>query len=73
MEPAKSIVEHLGGAVLVARALDLSVGAISKWSTPIERGGRGGLVPSRHIPKLCKLALARGGFLEPNSFFRGHI
>lgn len=73
MEPARSIVESLGGVSAVARYLSITPGAVSKWCMPVRRKGTGGLIPSRHIPKLCALAGQLGKFLEPNSFFRGHL
>lgn len=63
----------LGGAKVVAERLGLTPGAVTKWSTPIERRGCGGLIPSLNIPKLIVLARELGAFLEPNMFFRGHI
>lgn len=73
IQPARSIVEMLGGVGVVAKALHLTPSAVSKWSTPTERGGCGGLIPSRHIPPLCRFAPTRDCFLEPNTFFWGHI
>lgn len=72
MEPAQSIVAMLGGPSAVARHLNLTPGAVSRWSMPRDKG-RGGLVPSTHIPELCCLARSMGLFLEPNSFFQGHM
>lgn len=73
MEPAKSIVARIGGPRIVSGLLGLTPGALTKWWTPRERGGCGGLIPSAHIVKLIPLARARGVFLEPNMFFEGHI
>jgi hypothetical protein len=72
MEPAQSIVVSLGGVTAVARYLGLAPSSVSRWSAPIPRGS-GGVIPSNHIPKLCKLARSMGLFLEPNHFFRGHL
>lgn len=72
MEPAHSIVNMLGGPSAVARHLHLTPGAVSRWGMPRDKG-RGGLVPSTHIPELCRLASSMGLFLEPNSFFQGHL
>jgi hypothetical protein len=72
MEPARTIVYSLGGVVLVAKALHLTPSGVCHWYTPIPKGC-GGLVPSRHIPKLCALAEKMNLFLEPNMFFEGHM
>jgi hypothetical protein len=72
MEPAYSIVLQLGGVVAVSKVVGLTPSAISQWSAP-PPGGCGGLVPARHIPKLCAFAELKGIELEPNSFFAGHM
>jgi hypothetical protein len=73
MEPAKSIVAMLGGPKKIAILLKLSTGAITKWYLSTEKGGCGGLIPSRHIVSLCKFAASKRKFLEPNMFFEGHV
>lgn len=76
-EPAKSIVDRLGGPKIVAKALDLTTGAVSRWYAPKDQGGCGGLVPSHRITQLIKLArkgaFGKRMFLEPNMFFDGHV
>jgi hypothetical protein len=64
----QTIIEQLGGASVVARALGLSPGTVSRWYMPLPRG-RGGVVPSKHIKTLCELAQKQDIFLEPNMFF----
>lgn len=71
MNPAKSIVDALGGAKVVAAYLGMSSGAVTKWGTPRERGGAGGLIPSIHIPALCEMSTKLAHPLEPNDFFPG--
>jgi len=73
MEPARTIVASLGGPQKVAKWLALSPGAVSKWYAPASQGGCNGLVPSKHIPPLCRLAKIQDKFLEPNMFFEGHL
>lgn len=73
MEPAHSIVVMLGGPQIVAQWLSLTPGAVSRWYAPLKHGGCGGLVPSRHVPALCRLAKVQGKFLVPNMFFEGHL
>jgi hypothetical protein len=70
MEPAKSIVASLGGPRAVAIAVGISASGVCKWYGD---KGHDGLVPSRYIPALCRLARERGQFLEPNMFFAGRI
>lgn len=73
MEPAKAIVALLGGPTKIATLLGLSVSAVTKWYLPMDKGGCGGLIPSRHIAALCKHARKIAVFLEPNNFFKGHV
>lgn len=73
MEPAKSIVARLGGPTHVAGLVGISPGGVSKWYTPLEHGGCGGLIPSPHIVSLCLEARRQRKFLEPNMFFTGHM
>lgn len=78
MEPAKSIVAMLGGPTAVATYLTdktdrhLTTGAVARWYMPAPTGCAG-IIPSRHIPALCKMAKKAKKFLEPNMFFRGHL
>jgi hypothetical protein len=72
-QPAKRIVDMLGGPNAVAKWLALTPGAVSKWYVRVEDGGCAGLVPSKHIPSLCRLAKVHDTFLEPNMFFDGHL
>jgi hypothetical protein len=69
MPKARSIVEMLGGAKIVSDFLGITTGAVSRWYAPVERGGCGGFIPSKHVPELCKLAKQQGKFLEPNMMF----
>jgi hypothetical protein len=68
-EPAYSIIRRLGGATVVAEALGLSPGAVSRWYMPRPRG-LGGVVPSKHIKTLCEMAEKSNILLEPNMFFQ---
>lgn len=73
MEPALSIVRSLGGPTKVGLIVNLSTSAVSKWWAPLDKGGCGGLIPSRHVGALVRAARAAGKFLEPNMFFAGHL
>jgi hypothetical protein len=68
MEPARSIVQRLGGPAAVARELGLTAGGICRWYTEPPKGA-GGRVPSKHVPALCAMAKRVGIFLEPNMFY----
>jgi hypothetical protein len=42
---------------------------VYRWTYPVERGGTGGTVPSKHQARLLKEARARGLALKPAHFF----
>ncbi len=69
MEPAASIIRKLGGERAVAAATGTSYTAPYRWQHPVERGGTGGSIPGRHIPKLLDLAKQKGVRLKAEEFF----
>jgi hypothetical protein len=63
----------LGGSSAVSRDLgDITPSGVFRWSEAPPKG-TGGLIPSRYIPRLIRIAHKRKLFLEPNMFFRGHL
>ena len=69
MEPASSIIAKLGGEREVAAATGTSYTAPYRWQHPVDKGGTGGRVPSKHIPVLIEMAKARGIALSTDEFF----
>ena len=66
MEPAETVIIKLGGAQVIAEALGLSTKQVHCWSYPRERGGTGGIIPSKHQPKLLALAKRLRKKLHPS-------
>lgn len=56
MEPAKTVIDKLGGAQAVADFLGVSPVRVYCWTYPRTRGGTGGLIPAKHQAKLLQMA-----------------
>ena len=67
--PASSIISRCGGASAVAGWLKLNQSSVLRWTYPRERGGTGGLVPSKHQRPLIEAAASRGVNITPADFF----
>lgn len=70
MEPAKSIVEKLGGETEIARAIGLPLPTPYSWTRSRKQHGCSGRIPQKHIPALLKMAKSRGVKLKLEDFFR---
>jgi hypothetical protein len=62
-DPANTLIKKLGGLTVVARACGCTVSAVLRWRLPKDRGGTGGLVPSRHIAPLIKIGAEPADFV----------
>ncbi|KNY20384.1 hypothetical protein [Methylobacterium sp. ARG-1] len=68
MEPARTIVELLGGEAEVARIAGVSITAPYRWQASKAKGGTGGVIPHWHIGKLLEHAEASGVALSAANF-----
>ena len=68
MEPARSIIETLGGEAEVSRITGTAYTAPYRWQHPKGRGGSGGLIPQRHHAALLAHARAHGIALTAEDF-----
>lgn len=68
LEPAKSIIERLGGEATVSAATKTAYTAPYRWQQPKDKGGTGGLIPQKHHRTLLDLAHERGVPLNPAEF-----
>jgi len=59
----------LGGEKNVSQALGIARSAPYRWQYGRDRGGMGGLIPAKHIPKLIDAAKSRGKRLGFKDFF----
>ncbi len=67
--PASKIIDLLGGEASVSSITDTSYTAPYRWQAPIDKGGTGGRIPARHIPKLIEAARERNLELTADDFF----
>lgn len=70
MEPAKSIIEMLGGANAVAAFVNRKAPTVYRWAYPKSRGGLDGNVPAELRPKLIEMAAGLGKSLDHADFYR---
>lgn len=67
--PAENVIRKCGGHQVVADWLGVDVTRVYRWTYPRERGGTGGLVPTKHQSALLERARQEGIPLEPADFF----
>ena len=60
MEPARGIVDLLGGGANVARELCISRSTVTRWMAPKSRSNAGGRIPQQHWYNLLALAKKMG-------------
>ena len=68
MEPASTIITKLGGPSAVAKHIRIHRTRVSKWQSPREAGGTGGMIPVKHIPSLVSLGKEIGVDLSADDF-----
>lgn len=56
LEPAYTVIEKLGGKSAVAEQLGLSKAQMTRWCSPSDAGGTGGVIPQRYWPRLMEMA-----------------
>ena len=66
---AEIIIEKCGGHGVVAGICGVHITRVYRWTYPVEKGGTGGLIPTRHQTQLLKGARERGIDLKPEDFF----
>lgn len=68
MEPAKSIIERLGGEAVVAAITRTARSAPYGWQKSKARGGTDGLIPQKHHRALLEFAKENGIPLKAEDF-----
>lgn len=68
-DPASTIITRCGGVAVVADWLSLNRTSVLRWTHPREKGGTGGLIPSKHQAPLISAAERHGKRIEPQDFF----
>lgn len=56
MQPARRVVDRIGGCREIARLLDISPSTVSRWMTPVEARGTGGRIPQKYWGTLLTLS-----------------
>lgn len=69
LDPARRIIDRLGGVEAVARITNRDVSRVYRWMYTRERGGTDGRIPQPEAEKLLAHARANGIRLTPADFF----
>ena len=70
-EPAKSIIQKLGGFKEVAEICGVHESRAHRWTYPKDRGGTGGFIPTKRQDALLAEAKKRRIKLKRDDFFAG--
>ena len=68
LNPAKTIIERLGGVDAVAEICGKHRTRVFRWMYPRKRGGTGGLIPQTEFSKLFQYAKIKKIRLRPADF-----
>ena len=68
MEPARTIIDRLGGPNKVATIAGVHRTRVSNWARTKEAGGTGGVIPFKHVPALLAAAKDAGVELSADDF-----
>ena len=68
MEPARTIIEKLGGVTVVSEITGTAYTAPYRWQHSKERGGTGGVIPLKHHRVLMEAAREKGVLLSAEDF-----
>lgn len=60
LDPARSVIQRLGGVALVATITGKSRSRVFRWMYPPSRGGTGGFIPNKDVPRLLAYAQEHG-------------
>lgn len=69
MNPAKSVIEKMGGPTEVARITGKHMTRVYRWMYPRSRGGTDGVVPHEDAKKLLDHAAINSIDLKADDFF----
>ena len=68
MEPARTIIDRLGGPNKVAAIAGVHRTRVSNWARDKNSGGTGGVIPFKHVPALLAAAKEKGVELSADDF-----
>lgn len=72
MQPAKTIIDKLGGEAVVSRVTQTAFTAPYRWQYPRDKGGTDGLIPQKHHRTLIDYAREQGIDLKAEEFLPPH-
>lgn len=67
--PAQAVIEKFGGPSKVAELCKCDISRVHRWTYPKDRGGSGGIIPTKQQNVLLSLAHANGVELTRDEFF----
>jgi adenosylmethionine-8-amino-7-oxononanoate aminotransferase len=73
LSPAELLVARFGGVRPLARVIDKHPSIVMRWKTPVERGGGGGIVPVKLMPRILEIAQEKGVKLTADELIRGGV
>lgn len=68
MEPARTIIDRLGGPSKVSEIAGVHRTRVSNWARAKSVGGTGGIIPQKHVRKLLAAAREKGLPLTAEDF-----
>lgn len=69
MNPAKSIIDRLGGATAVAAITGRHVSRVYRWMLPKAEGGTDGVIPHAEAVKILRHSREQQIGIVPDDFF----
>lgn len=70
LNPAKSVIEKIGGAETASRVTGKHISRVYRWTYPASRGGTGGVVPHDDAIKLLDYARENSITLTADDFMQ---
>jgi len=70
MNPAKSVIDKIGGYAAAAQITGKHISRVYRWTYPASRGGTGGVVPQADALKLLSHARTTGISLSSDDFLQ---
>ncbi len=70
LNPAKDIINRIGGVKSTASVCNVGYRNVYKWTYPKENGGTGGYIPSHHAKTLLTYAIQNNIDVKAEDFFK---
>lgn len=73
LNPAEYIIHIFGGLLKTARIIGRDHASVARWKTSIERGGTGGIIPSKAQQTIIKIAAEMGLDITASDLIFGRV